>query len=184
MGNIMKEINMYKQGLILVVTGNGKGKTTSSMGMAVRALGHGIKVAVIQFMKGRPYYGEYKHLSQFAPDKILFKQVGRHEFVNMNDPEQVDRDLAHQGWELAQECLQGNFGLVILDEINVALDCGLIEVNSVVGALRSKHPHVTVILTGRGAPSAIRTLADTVSVINEEKHHYTVGIQAQAGVEF
>lgn len=175
---------MYQQGLILVISGNGKGKTTSAMGMVIRALGQGIKVAVIQFMKGNPNYGEYKYLIKLGEEKLLYKQAGRNEFVNMKNPARVDRDLANQGWKLAQSCLRGNFGLVILDEINVAMDCGLIAEDSVVAALRSRYPQVTVILTGRGALPAIQEMADTVSVINEEKHHYAAGIQAQAGIEF
>lgn len=175
---------MYQQGLTLVITGNGKGKTTSAMGQAIRALGHGMKVAVIQFMKGSRNYGEYQFFAKLEPNNIFFSQVGRHEFVRRNDPEQVDIDMAAEGWELAQKCLQGDYDLVILDEINVAMDYRLIDKESVIAALRSKPAHVTVLLTGRAAPDAIRELADTVSIVAEEKHHYAAGIQAQAGMEF
>lgn len=175
---------MYRQGLILVVTGDGKGKTTSAMGMAVRAMGHGMRVAIIQFMKGSSNYGEYQFFRQFDESKIIFKQAGRPEFVNRDNPAEIDRTMASRGWELARKYLQGQCDLLILDEINVAMNYGLIEVEPVAEALRAKNPNTAVILTGRGAPRIIRELADTVSVVGEEKHHYAAGIQAQAGMEF
>lgn len=175
---------MYKQGLIWVITGNGKGKTTSAIGQAIRTLGHGMSVAMIQFMKGSPEYGEFKFFNNFMEDKILWRQVGRHEFVNKQNPEEIDLKLAADGWNLAKECLDGRYNLVILDELNVALDFGLLDIKTVIQIINSKPPNVSVIITGRYAPQEIKEIADTISIIVEEKHHYNSGVEAQAGMEY
>lgn len=175
---------MYQQGLIWVITGNGKGKTTSAIGQAIRTLGHGMTVAMIQFMKGSPQYGEFQFFSRLNEDKILWRQVGRHEFVSKEKPEEIDLELAAKGWELAKECLDGRYNLVILDELNVALDFGLLDSNEIVQFINSKPSNVSLILTGRYAPQMIKDIADTVSIIAEEKHHYNSGVEAQAGMEY
>lgn len=175
---------MYQQGLILIITGDGKGKTTSAIGQAIRALGHGMRVAMIQFLKGSHDYGEYKYFNNYDESKMFFRQTGRPIFVDRNKPEQIDIDMALQGWELAKSYLNGDFSLVIMDELNVAMDFGFIDVNQVIKAIQSKPANVTVVITGRGAPSALMEIADTVSLVTEKKHHYYAGITAQAGMEY
>lgn len=179
-----EECSLYKHGIIWVITGNGKGKTTSALGQAIRALGHGMSVAIIHFMKGSPEYGEYKFFNQLADKNLLYRQVGRHEFVNKEQPAQIDKDLAMKGWELAQECLQGQYSLVILDELNVALDFGLLDTGVVAQTICSKPKDVSVIVTGRYAPDAILEIGDTISEIAERQHHYASGIEAQKGMEY
>ena len=178
---------MADLGLIQVYTGNGKGKTTASMGLAFRACGHGFKVCMIQFMKDNKEYGEFK-ASQFLPGfKII--QVGRNDFVNLEKPEEIDINLAAQGWTLAKSTiLSGEYDIIILDEINVAMACKLLDVNAVVKFLTidcktlGKMPEV--ILTGRYAPPQIIEIAHLVTEMQEVRHNYADGIEARQGIEF
>lgn len=174
-----------RRGIVMVYTGNGKGKTTAAMGLALRAIGHGSSVFMIQFMKGPGnVYGEHiaarKHLPGFT-----IVQTGREEFVNKRNPLKVDIEMAANAMDLARKVLaEGKHDLVILDEINVAVDFGLVKVEDVVGLLAERQPHVDVVLTGRHAPPEIVEAADMVSEVCEVKHHYRSGIQAREGVEF
>jgi cob(I)alamin adenosyltransferase len=171
------------KGYVQVYTGNGQGKTTAALGQALRALGHGKKVLVIQFMKGRKY-GEVICAEQCLPN-LTVRLCGLDSFVMRGNPAPVDVELARQGLDLARNAiLSGDYDMVILDEINVAMDFGLVPVESVVSMLKHKPAGVDVILTGRYAPKEIIEIADTVSEVKEIKHHYAQGIKERAGIEF
>jgi len=177
---IEETLAKYNRGLIMVFTGDGKGKTTAALGQALRALGHGKKVLVIQFMK----YGEVLCAEQCLPN-LTFKLCGLDSFVMRGSPAKVDMDLAQAGFRLAKEAIQsGQYDMVILDEINVAVDFGLIGIEEVLAMLKEKPEKVDVILTGRYAHPEIVALADTVSEVREVKHHYSQGIKERAGIEF
>jgi cob(I)alamin adenosyltransferase len=180
---IEETLAKYNRGLIMVFTGDGKGKTTAALGQALRALGHGKKVLVVQFMKGRKY-GEVLCAEQCLPN-LTFKLCGLDSFVMRGNPAPVDVELAREGFNLGKTAIQsGDFDLVILDELNIAIDFGLIPLQDVVDALKAKAQKVDVILTGRYAPKEIIDLADTVSEVKEIKHHYSQGIKERAGIEF
>ncbi len=180
---IEETLARYNRGLIMVITGDGKGKTTAALGQALRALGHGKKVLILQFMKGRKY-GEVLCAEQCLPN-LTFKLCGLDSFVMRNNPAPVDVELAREGLNLAKEAIKtGTYDMVILDELNVAMDFGLIPVADVLELLKNKAQNVDVILTGRYAPKEIIDLADTVSEVKEIKHHYSKGIKERAGIEF
>ncbi|MDR1616578.1 MAG: cob(I)yrinic acid a,c-diamide adenosyltransferase [Syntrophomonadaceae bacterium] len=172
-----------RQGLVMVITGNGKGKSTAAFGQALRAAGQGWKVCVVQFMKGRAY-GEVLAVKKYLPEVQIY-QFGLDSFVMRDNPAPVDKELALQGFAKAAEIVQSNsFDLVVMDEINVAVDFGLIPEESVVNLVKQKPPQLVLILTGRYAAEKIKELADTVSEITEVKHHYQSGIKDQPGVEY
>jgi cob(I)alamin adenosyltransferase len=176
---------MSKSGLLMVITGNGKGKTTAAFGQALRVIGHGTKVLVIQFMKGSQNYGEFQVARRCLADLLTVEQYGRDEFVNKADPLPIDVELAHKGLARAREALAaGEFGLIILDEINVALDFGLVRWEEVEAALGGRNPSLDVLLTGRYAPPELVRLADQVSEVLDIKHHFAAGVPAQEGIEF
>jgi cob(I)alamin adenosyltransferase len=171
-----------RKGVLLVITGNGKGKTTSGFGAALRALGHGFRVAVIQFMKGR-VYGELEVLRDRLGVDVW--QFGRNAFVDPKNPDPRDRTLARQGLDKAWEIVRaGTHDLLILDELNVVADFGLVPVDEVLELARSRPRWMDLIVTGRGAPAPIVELADTVSEVREIKHHYKKGIESRAGMEY
>ncbi|MCX7816089.1 MAG: cob(I)yrinic acid a,c-diamide adenosyltransferase [Syntrophales bacterium] len=182
--NIIEEtVAKYNRGIVYVLTGNGKGKTTAAIGQALRSIGHGKKVMMIQFMKGKKY-GEVLAAERHLPEFTIL-QSGLDSFVMRGNPAPVDVELARRGLELARNAtLSGEYDLVILDEINVALDFQLIPVEDVIKLIKNKPPHVDLILTGRYAPKEILDIADTVSEILEIKHHYNQGIKERAGMEF
>lgn len=184
MTDLLKEtLSKYDRGLVFVYTGDGKGKTTAAMGQALRAAGHGLKVLVIQFMKGKKY-GEVIAAEKYLPDITIY-QYGLDSFVMRKNPAPVDIDLAQQGLNVARKALaSGEYSMVILDEINVAMDFELISIDDVVAMIKDRAPSVDLILTGRYAPAQIVELADTVSEVHEIKHHYTKGIKERAGIEF
>jgi len=178
---------MADLGLIQVYTGNGKGKTTASMGLAFRACGHGLKVCMIQFMKDNKEYGEFK-ASQYLPGFRII-QVGRNDFVNLENPEEIDIHLASQGWKLAKSIiLSGEYDIIILDEINVAIACKLLDVNEVIAFLtdgcKSLEKKPEIILTGRYALPQIIEIAHLVTEMQEVCHNYADGIEARQGIEF
>ncbi|MDI9570918.1 MAG: cob(I)yrinic acid a,c-diamide adenosyltransferase [Pseudomonadota bacterium] len=167
----------------MVITGNGKGKTTAAVGQALRALGHGKKVFMIQFMKGKKY-GEVLAAERYLPD-FTIRPSGLDSFVMRDNPAPIDRELAQAGLELARQAISaGEHDLVILDEINVALDFKLIALEEVIALIESKPPAMDIILTGRYAPPEIVARADTVSEIQEIRHHYAKGAKERAGMEF
>ncbi|AEE91354.1 Cob(I)alamin adenosyltransferase [Tepidanaerobacter acetatoxydans Re1] len=173
-----------KKGLVLVYTGDGKGKTTAALGLALRAAGHGEKVYIIQFMKGDEKYGEVKAIKRYLPN-IELVQKGLDSFVIKGNPSLEDLSLAKEGLNLAKNIISsGKYDLVILDEINVAVDYGLLSEQEVLNLIEMKPEHTTIVLTGRYASDKILEKADMVSEVREIKHHYKQGIAAQPGIEY
>jgi cob(I)alamin adenosyltransferase len=171
------------RGLIIVITGNGKGKTTSAFGQALRAIGQGYKVFILQFMKGREY-GEFIAAEKYLPN-LTIRKSGLDSFVMRDNPAAIDIELAQKGLDIAKKAIvSGKYDMVILDEINVALDFELIKLKDVIDLIKNKPPALNLILTGRYAPKEIIKLADTVSEIQEVKHHYNAGIKDRAGIEY
>lgn len=166
-----------------MITGNGKGKTTSAFGQALRAIGQGYKVFVLQFMKGRKY-GEFIAAEKYLSN-ITIKMSGLDSFVMRDHPAAIDIDMARKGLDIARKAIMsGKYDMVILDEINVALDFKLVDLKDVMKLIKNKPAHVDLILTGRYAPKEIIKLADTVSDVQEIKHHYNAGIKDRAGIEY
>jgi cob(I)alamin adenosyltransferase len=174
---------MASRGLVMVITGDGKGKTTSAFGQALRAIGQGYKVCIIQFMKGRKY-GEVIAVEKYLPDITLY-QFGLDSFVMRDNSAKVDVDIAREGFEKAKEVIQsGQYNMVILDEINVAVDFNLISEEDMLKLVKSKPPELDLILTGRYAAEKLKEIADLVSEVTEVKHHYNAGIKDRAGIEY
>ncbi|MFH0800135.1 MAG: cob(I)yrinic acid a,c-diamide adenosyltransferase [Pseudomonadota bacterium] len=171
------------KGCIQVYTGDGKGKTTAALGQALRALGHGLKVFVIQFMKGNIEYGELEMSRRLAPQFTL-KQMGRETFVNKKNPDPKDIEMAKDALKLAQECMKDkSIDILILDEINVAIDFKLIPLDEVLAMLGGKPEQMELILTGRAAAQELIDKADLVTEMKEVKHYYRNGIEARVGIE-
>ena len=174
-----------RRGLILINTGPGKGKTTAAMGTALRAVGCGMKVLMLQFIKGSWHYGELDAVKAFGSDFVM-KQMGRG-FVKVGgaetDPEDVR--LVEAAWAEAREAIySGEWDMVVLDEINYAIGYGMLDPAMVADALRDRPEMVHVILTGRNAHPLLVELADTVTEMREVKHAYQKGILAQRGIEY
>jgi cob(I)alamin adenosyltransferase len=171
-----------RRGIFLVITGNGKGKTTSGFGCVLRALGHEFRVAVIQFMKGR-VYGELLVLRDRLGVDVY--QYGRNAFVDPKHPDPRDIELARAGLDKAWEIVRGGqHDLLILDEINVVTDFNLVPVEEVQELVKARPRWMDIIATGRSAPAALVELADTVSEVREIKHHYRQGLESRAGMEY
>jgi cob(I)alamin adenosyltransferase len=171
------------RGLVIVITGNGKGKTTAAFGQALRAVGQGYRVFIMQFMKGRDY-GEFVAAEKYLP-RLTIRRSGLDSFVMRDNPAPVDIELARQGFESAKKAVaSGKYQMVILDEINVAVDFKLIALEDVTALIKNKPPALDLILTGRYAAKAVVKLADTVSEVKEIKHHYAAGIKDRAGIEY
>lgn len=170
-------------GIIIVNTGNGKGKSSSAFGMAVRALGHGMKVGVVQFIKGAMSTGEEQFLRRF-PDEVSFHAMGEGYTWETQDRE---RDIvkAKQAWEQAKRFLSDPaYGLVVLDELNIALKYRYLDVHQVIVDLLERPAMQHVVITGRAAPPELIDVADTVTEMNVVKHAFAAGIAAQAGTEW
>ncbi|HHY34225.1 MAG TPA: cob(I)yrinic acid a,c-diamide adenosyltransferase [Firmicutes bacterium] len=174
-----------RRGLIMVYTGDGKGKTTAALGLALRQVGWGRRVLVIQFMKGRGnVYGERIAAEKYLP-LLEIEQHGRDEFVNLSDPAPVDIELARKALGRAKEALEsGRYGMIVLDEVNVAVYAGLLSVQEVLALIDSKPDDVDLVLTGRYARQEVMDRADMVSEVREVKHHYRKGVPAQEGIEY
>jgi cob(I)alamin adenosyltransferase len=174
---------MQTKGLIMVHTGYGKGKTTAALGLAFRALGHGLPVCIIQFIKGTWKYGELYSAKRFD-DLLEFHVAGEGFTWKSNDIER-DRRAARGGWELAKAKIEEGFHyLVILDEFTYALNYGMVDEGEVIASLRQKPKGLHVLVTGREAPSALVDIADLVTEMRETKHPFRSGVTAQKGVEF
>ena len=170
-------------GLIQLYTGNGKGKTTASLGQALRACGHGLKVLMIQFMKGSKNYGEL--LSSESVPGLEIVQKGLPTFVKKGEPSEEDLRLAAEGMDLARKAVKdAAHDILILDEINCAVDYGLVDVNEVLELIRNKPEKMELIMTGRYAPKELVEVADLVTEMKEIKHHYNTGVQMREGIEF
>lgn len=173
-----------EKGLIIVHTGNGKGKTTAALGMVLRSLGHGYRVAIVQFIKGAWEPAEKAVLSHWA-NQIEFRALGEGFTWETQDRER-DVQKAHQAWETALRFIQDpEFNLILLDEVNVALKLGYLQVEDVLAGLEHKPTDSHVILTGRGAPSALIEQADLVTEMTLIKHPFRdQGVKAQPGIEY
>ena len=174
-----------RRGLIIVNTGPGKGKTTAAMGTALRAVGNGLKVLMLQFLKGSWHYGELDAVQSFG-DKFVIKQMGRGFVkVGVEKPDPEDVRMVEDAWhEAEQAILSGRWDLVILDEINYAISYGMLDPSKVAEALKNRPEMVHVILTGRNAHPTITDLADTVTEMRQVKHAYEKGVMAQRGIEY
>jgi len=173
------------RGYIVVLTGDGKGKTTSALGMAMRAIGQGLRVAVLQFIKGTWRYGELETAARLAPDLVIRPLGEGFVHVDPKNPDPKDVACAQRGWQVCKETLMsGEYGMVVLDEINLAVSYGLLPLEEVIAALKERPPHVHVVLTGRDAPPELVEMADLVTEMVEVKHPYRKGITARKGIEF
>jgi len=168
--------------MIQVYTGNGKGKTTAAIGLAIRAMGHDKRVKMVQFMKGWEGYGELVTAKRIG---LSIEQFGRKEFVDPEMPEKVDYELAGDCFNRAIEIIEGReCDLLIIDEINVALGYGLIKLEDVLRLIEKVPEEMEVVLTGRYAHPKVIEKADLVTEMVEIKHPFREGIQAREGVEF
>jgi cob(I)alamin adenosyltransferase len=175
---------MTRKGLICVNTGPGKGKTTAALGTALRAAGQGLRVLILQFMKGRSDVGEVNALGQ-CDLAIEIRQFGRPVFFKSRACEAIDIHKANQGLEAFKSAMESRtYDMIVLDEINMAIDFGLLKAETVLGLLAQKPSDLHIILTGRNAPRELVEMADMVTEMTEVKHHYNDGIQAQKGIEF
>ncbi|HHE04832.1 cob(I)yrinic acid a,c-diamide adenosyltransferase [Thermovirga sp.] len=176
-------MSYLEKGLIHVYTGNGKGKTTAALGLALRAAGHGAKVSIIQFMKGWPYYGEIEGLKKFS--NITHYLTGRPDFVDRANPDPEDYKGAEEGLRLAKEAItSGEYDLVVLDEINVVLDYGLLKLEEVLEIIKKRPTNVEIVLTGRNAPKQLIDEADYVTEMVEVKHPYAKGCSGRKCIEY
>src|SRR5579875_3291047 len=174
-----------RKGLVLVNTGPGKGKTTAAMGTALRAVGNGLRVLMLQFLKGSWHYGELDAVKAFG-DQFVMKQMGRG-FVKVGGAETDPEDLrmVEEAWQEARQAiLSGEWDMVILDEINYAISYGMLDPAKVVEALEARPEMVHVILTGRNAHPSLVAIADTVTEMKQVKHAYEQGVLAQRGIEY
>ena len=175
-----------RRGLLLINTGPGKGKTTAALGTAMRAVGNGMRVLVLQFLKGSWHYGELDAAKAFGPNFVL-KQMGRG-FVKVGgaetDPEDTRGWWRRRGRKQRDAIYSGEWDLVVLDEINYAIHYKMLDAAMVAEALKNRPEMVHVILTGRSAHPLLVELADTVTEMKEVKHAYTKGILAQRGIEY
>ncbi|MBM2811863.1 MAG: BtuR [Chloroflexi bacterium] len=173
----------FEVGLVHVITGGGKGKTTAAFGLGLRAIGHGLRVCAIQFMKGDTRYGEFyavQHLSNFT-----LHRFGTGGLIDMNNPSDEDKDEAQRGLVAAREAVGGGrYDVVILDEVNVACAWKLIPMDDLVDLIRAKPPNLELVLTGRYADPRIAELADYFTQITQVKHPYQQGIVARRGIDY
>lgn len=180
-----KELNDSNRGYIVVLTGNGKGKTTAALGMAMRAVGQGLRVTMLQFLKGSWRYGEMETAKRLEPDLVLRPLGAGFVHVNPDNPDQADVDRARVAWEACKEALScGGYGMVIMDEINNAIAYGLLAVDDVLKGLKQRPESVHVVLTGRDAHPRIVENADLVTECVEVKHPFRKGITARKGIEY
>jgi len=176
-------MSKLEKGLVQVYTGNGKGKTSAAFGVAIRAVGRGLKVYIIQFIKGGFDYGELYIVDKLPGLKL--KAFGRGKFVAEKKPDKVDVDLAEEALATAEEAvLSGEYDIVILDEVNVALNLKLIKTEKVLELIEKRPQHTELILTGRNAPVEIVQAADLVTEMLEIKHPYNSGFRARKGIEY
>lgn len=172
-----------EKGLTQVYTGDGKGKTSAAFGLALRAVGRGLKVYVIQFIKGGFDYGELYVVKRLPNLKL--KAFGRGKFITEVPPTDKDFKLAEEAFNLAREIVNaGEYDIVILDEINVAMHLKLVEINKVTDLIKNKPEHVELVLTGRYAPPQIIAEADLVTEMNEVKHPYAKNVPPRKGIEY
>ncbi|MER0215450.1 MAG: cob(I)yrinic acid a,c-diamide adenosyltransferase [Nitrosomonas sp.] len=170
-----------EQGLLLILTGNGKGKSSSAFGMMARALGHGMRVGVAQFIKGRSDTGEEAFFRK-QPD-VVWHVLGEGFTWDTQNLER-DTETAQRGWAVVQEMLRDpSLDLIILDELTYPIKFGWLDLDTVLNDLRNRPAMQHVVITGRGAPEALCEAADTVTEMTDVKHAYRAGVQAQKGID-
>ncbi len=172
------------QGLVQVYTGHGRGKTTSALGQALRAIGHGLRVYMGCFFKKRPV-GELIAAKKYLQNSLTIEQFGPSRFIQKDEQTKEDKRIINKAFQRARKVLlSGNYDIVILDEINRAVDLKLIDLEAVLELLKEKPPHVELILTGRGAHPEIVKNADLVTEMLNIKHPLATGIKARKGIEY
>ncbi len=175
-------MNRWKKGFIHVYTGDGKGKTTAALGLTLRALGAGLRVGIIQFMKGQ-VYSEIKALEQFVP-QVEVLQTGRSKCIRREEVTEEDRQEARHGLYHARQAMEeSDLDLLILDEILVAHWFGLVTLEEILTLLKQKPDRLELVLTGRKAPPEVMQMADLVTEMLEIKHYYKIGVPARRGIE-
>ena len=182
----MEKENVSNGGIVIVYTGNGKGKTTASLGLALRAIGHGLNVCMVQFIKGEWHYGELNSLKKLEPDfELIVAGKGfigiiddDHAFVEHVRAAKTALDIVGQKMSL------DIFDIIILDEINYAVHLGLLNLGEVMNIVKNRPKHLSLILTGNYACDEIISLADLVTEMKEIKHPYKKGIKAKRGIDF
>jgi cob(I)alamin adenosyltransferase len=174
------------RGLVIVYTGKGKGKTTAALGIVLRAVGHGMKVGMIQFIKGEWYYGELTSSKRLEPEfELVAAGKGFVGIIDDDHPREDHQNAARAALGLAKEKLRsGGYHVLILDEINYAVKLGLISEDDVIDLIKSKPLEVTLVLTGNYASDAVIAAADLVTEMREIKHPYQQGIKAKKGIDF
>lgn len=186
-GNLINP-SWEQHGYIQIYTGNGKGKTTASLGLAMRALGRKWKVLLIMFTKGGDNYGElisFRNLSKGISDNLKIVQAGLDRIIYSHNKTAEDEAVIKKGWELAKKAIKQNkYQLIILDEINIAIDLGIIDINEVAEVLKNKPKTMEIVLTGRNAHEKVIETAHLVSKIEPVKHYWDTGITARKGIEF
>lgn len=180
--------NWAQHGYIQVYTGNGKGKTTASLGLAMRALGRCWKVLIVMFTKGGNDYGElnsFMNLSPTIQDNLKIVQAGLDRVIYKDNQNSLDEKAIKEGWELAKNAiLNDEYQLIILDEANIAIDLGILDVDEVVNVLKNKPEEMEIVLTGRNAHEKVIEIAHLVSKIEPIKHYWDTGIVARKGIEY
>ncbi len=171
------------QGLVQVFTGDGKGKTSAALGTVVRALGQGLRVCIVVFMKGDYPYSEWKFLSEIPG--VTIARYGLTSFTDPNNINPEEKEQAGKALAYAREAmLSGDYDMVVMDEVNVASDWGLIEAGDVIAVVKERPPEVELIMTGRGADDSLIEIADMVTECRKVKHPYDKGIKARKGIDF
>ncbi len=180
--------NWEQHGYIQVYTGDGKGKTTASLGLAMRALGRCWKVLIIMFTKGGNDYGELNSFRELSPEisnNLKIVQAGLDRIVYRKNQNEEDAKEIKKGWELAKKVIQNHeCQLLILDEINIAIDLGILDEDEVINVLKNKPDEMEIVLTGRNAHPKIIEIAHLVSKIEPVKHYWDKGIAARKGIEY
>ena len=172
-----------EKGLVQIYTGDGKGKTTAALGLAMRAAGRGLSVFMVQFLKGRRY-GELESAKRLS-DRFKIVQSGLDAFVKKGEPSEEDLRLAREGLGLAQDAIQsGGYDIVILDEINVAVELGVLKMEDVLQLIDERPDSVELVLTGRYAPPEFCERADLITEMKNIRHCYDAGVEMREGIEY
>lgn len=178
-----------KKGYIQIYTGNGKGKTTASLGLTLRALGRNWKVLIIMFAKGQGNdYGEiisFRNLNNHIKSKLKIIQSGLNRIVYKNNVTKEDKNEAVYAWDYAKKAIQGNcYDLIILDELNIVIDLDFIELSDVINTIKNKPEELEIVITGRNAKKELIDIAHLVSEINPIKHYWDIGVEGREGIEY
>ena len=177
---------MGEDGLVIVYTGNGKGKTTAALGMALRAVGYNHKICMIQFIKGSWPYGEMESAKRLKPElELIIVGKGFVGIIDDKSPREDHEKIAQEAIKISKEKIQsGNYNIVILDEVNYAINLSLVDVNDVLNLIKSKPENLNLVLTGNHAKKEIIDVADLVTEMKEIKHPFKSGIKAKKGIDF